>query len=128
MVRAEFLALPALWSIASQAERVTIALILGLPAELPERAATPEQAWAAMNLQQRRLVLAHAPLAVRRRLPADPAVARSTTRRAPAAATRRTAPAPSGRSRPPAGTAEPRRAGRVERPEPAGVGRSRLFL
>lgn len=83
LVRADYLALRELWAITTQAERVQIALILGCPAELPARAATPELAWQAMNLQQRRVVLAHAPLAVRARLPADPAVRRCTTRRPP---------------------------------------------
>ena len=99
LVRADYLALPELWAIATQAERVQIALILGRPAELPQRAATPELAWQAMNLRQRRLVLAHAPLAIRARLPDDPAVRRCTTRRSPVQ--------PAGRPvrRPPAPTA-----------------------
>ena len=86
LVRADYLGLPELWAIATQPERVQIALILGCPAELPPRAATPELAWQAMNLQQRRLVLAHAPLAVRARLPDDPCIRRCTTRRPPAVA------------------------------------------
>ena len=83
LVRADYLALRELWAICLQAERVQIALILGCPAELPPRAATPELAWRALNLAQRRLVLAHAPLAVRARLPDDPAEQRCTTRRSP---------------------------------------------
>ena len=55
------LALPQLWAIASRPERVQVALILGLPAELPAQAASPDLAWKSMNTQQRRLVLRHAP-------------------------------------------------------------------
>ncbi len=76
LIRAGALALPELWAIATKAERVQVALILGLPAELPVRAATPELAWKAMNAQQRGLVLRHAPLAIVRRLPSDPATGR----------------------------------------------------
>ena len=68
------LALSSLWEITTKPERVQIALILGRPAELPPRAASPELAWKAMNAQQRRLVLRHAPLSVTGRLPVDPSV------------------------------------------------------
>ncbi len=76
MVRAGTLVLPQLWAIATRPERVQVALILGLPAELPARADTPDLAWKAMTVQQRRLVLRHAPPGITRRLPADPATGR----------------------------------------------------
>ncbi len=76
LVRAGTLALPQLWAIASRPERVQVALILGLPAELPVRAGTPDLAWKAMTTQQRRLVLRHAPPSVVKRLPSDPALGR----------------------------------------------------
>ena len=76
LVRAEMLALSSLWEITTKPERVQIALILGRPAELPPRAASPELAWKAMNAQQRRLVLRHAPLSVTSRLPADSSIER----------------------------------------------------
>ncbi len=94
LIRADYLGLQTLWTITTQPERVQIALILGCPSELPQRAATPELAWQAMNLRQRRLVLAHAPLAVRARLPDDPGVRRCTTRRPPDAASRVPRPVP----------------------------------
>ena len=78
LVRSEALALPQLWAIATRPERVQVALILGLPAELPAQAASPDLAWKSMNTQQRRLVLRHAPLSVTRRLPSDPAIGRRT--------------------------------------------------
>lgn len=93
LIRADYLGLQTLWTITTQSERVQIALILGCPSELPLRAATPELAWQAMNLKQRRLVLAHAPLAVRARLPDDPGILRCTTRRPPDAASRVSRPA-----------------------------------
>ncbi len=76
LVRSEALALPQLWAIATKSERVQVALILGLPAELPAQAASPDLAWKSMNTQQRRLVLRHAPPSVTRRLPPDPAIGR----------------------------------------------------
>ena len=72
LVRAEMLALSSLWEITTRPERVQVALILGRPAELPPQAASPALAWKAMNAQQRRLVVRHAPLSVTSRLPADP--------------------------------------------------------
>ncbi len=76
LVRGGTLPLTQLWAIASRPERVQVALILGLPAELPAQASSLELAWKAMTLAQRRLVLRHAPLAITRRLPADPALGR----------------------------------------------------
>ena len=76
LVRRQSLALPQLWAIATRPERLQVALILGLPAELPAQAASPDLAWKSMNTQQRRLVLRHAPLSVTRRLPSDPAIGR----------------------------------------------------
>ena len=76
LVRSEALALTQLWAIASRPERVQVALILGLPAERPAQAASPDLAWKSMNAQQRRLVLRHAPLSITRRLPSDPAIGR----------------------------------------------------
>ncbi len=76
LVRAGTLPLPQLWAIASRPERVQVALILGLPAELPVQASSPELAWKAMTTAQRRLVQRHAPPAITGRLPADPALGR----------------------------------------------------
>lgn len=78
LVRTGKLPMPALWQIATRPERVQVALILGLPAELPARAASPDLAWKSMNTQQRRLVLRHAPPSITRRLPSDPAIGRRT--------------------------------------------------
>ncbi len=75
-VRSDRLALADLWPIANKAERVAIALILGLPGELPKQAATPDLAWRSLTARERRLVLAHAPPAIRARLPADPGIGR----------------------------------------------------
>ncbi len=76
LVRSGTLALPQLWAIATRPERVQVALILGLPTELPTQAASPDLAWKSMTTQQRRLVLRHAPLSITRRLPSDPATGR----------------------------------------------------
>ena len=73
LVRSEALALTQLWAIATRPERVQVALILGLPAELPAQAASPDLAWKSMNAQQRPLVLRHAPRANTRPLPSAPA-------------------------------------------------------
>jgi hypothetical protein len=75
-IRSGRLALDDLWSITTRPERVQVALILGLPAELPIQASTPDLAWKALNLSQRRAVLKHAPAAIRARLPDDPAIGR----------------------------------------------------
>ncbi len=68
-VRDGTLALPELWSIATRPERVTVALILGLPAELPKQAATPAAAWNAINRRQQMMVLNYAPDRIKARLP-----------------------------------------------------------
>ena len=71
LIRADYLALPQLWAIATKAERIQVALILGLPGELPKDALTPELAWRALASGQRKIVLAHASSAIRARLPAE---------------------------------------------------------
>lgn len=68
-IRDGTLALPELWSIATRPERVTVALILGLPSELPKQAATPVLAWNALNRRQQRMVLSYAPDRIKARLP-----------------------------------------------------------
>ena len=58
-----------LWRITTDPERIQLALILGLPDQLPAKARTPAAAWSALNAQQQRLVLEHAPSYVLARLP-----------------------------------------------------------
>lgn len=67
------LTLATLWAITTTPERVLVALLLGQTDQLPPRARTPALAWAALNEQQRQILLDHAPAAVLARLPADPA-------------------------------------------------------
>lgn len=69
LVRAGTLALPTLWTIATDPEQATIALLLGRPGELPIRARTIEAAWAVMNQQQRRLVRTYGPPGIILHLP-----------------------------------------------------------
>ncbi len=67
------LPLPVLWAIATDPERVQVALILGRPAELPRQLRTIEAAWASLNGQQQRLVHQLAPADFSAGLPDAPA-------------------------------------------------------
>lgn len=71
LVRAGVFPLPRLWLIATKPERVQLALLLGRPDELPPDARTPDAAWRALNLAERRLVLRHAPPTILARLPPE---------------------------------------------------------
>lgn len=71
LVRAKRLDMETLWLIATDPERITVALLLGRPEQLPATASSPALAWNGINQQQRRLLLDHAPESVRRALPAD---------------------------------------------------------
>ena len=85
LVISERLQLAVLWAIATDPERIQVALILDRPDELPRGTRTPAAAFATLNSQQQRLVHQLAPASVTDRLPAAP----------PAAQSRRSTPATS---------------------------------
>lgn len=71
LVRSDHLTLATLWAITTDPERIVIALLLGWPDQLPQKARTPVLAWNSLNKQQRQLLLDHAPQGVLALLPPD---------------------------------------------------------
>ena len=66
------LALPVLWAITTDAERIQIALVLGRADQLPRGMRDPVAAYQSLNPQQQRLVWALAPVEVTRAFPPAP--------------------------------------------------------
>lgn len=58
-----------LWQMTTTPEQVVIALLLGRPEWLPQKAATPTTAWQALDTRYRTLLLRRAPATVRACLP-----------------------------------------------------------
>ena len=79
LVLADRLPLAVLWAIATDPERIQVALILGRPDELPRTARTPAAAYSLLNAQQQRLVQQLAPASVTDALPPAPAAPHART-------------------------------------------------
>ncbi len=86
------LQLAVLWAIATDPERIQVALILGRPDELPRTARTPAAAYASLNAQQQRIVQQLGPASLTDHLPPAPPAANARTPESQAA--RRAQPRP----------------------------------